>query len=236
MIDFQLRQSVIKIAKQLNLEPAALAAVAHIESGLVPHVLVVGRQEPLIRFEGHYFDRRLTGAAQARARKAGLASPRAGAVKNPATQAARWALLEKARIIDRKAADESTSWGMGQVMGAHWAWLGFVSVDALVAEARSGADGQLRLMARYIVKAGLATALCRQDWKAFARGYNGPGFARNAYDLKLAHAFDRYKREDWRVEPAEQRNPAQPVLRWFERLRLLFKARMTNATRARPNT
>jgi hypothetical protein len=43
-------------------------------------------------------------------------------------------------------------------MGAHWAWLGFDSVDALVEEARSGAAGQARLMARYIEKAGLAEA------------------------------------------------------------------------------
>ena len=44
-------------------------------------------------------------------------------------------------------------------MGAHWAWLGFADVDALVAEARSGAAGQARLMARYIKKAGLVTAI-----------------------------------------------------------------------------
>ncbi|MDF1601707.1 N-acetylmuramidase domain-containing protein [Mesorhizobium sp. YIM 152430] len=197
MLDPEIRTALISVARAFDLDPATLAAVASVESNLVAHAMVDGRREPLIRFEGHYFDRRLSGQAQARARAAGLASPTAGAIRNPASQAARWAMLERARSIDPGAADEATSWGMGQVMGAHWAWLGFASVGALVAEARSGAEGQVRLMARYIEKAGLAGALARRDWPAFARGYNGPGFARNAYDVKLASGHGRYARLDW---------------------------------------
>ncbi len=181
-----------KVAQWLRVEPAALAAVAHIESGLRTHAMVGGRAEPLIRFEGHYFDRRLSGAKREEARRAGLASPEAGAVANPASQAARWSLLARAARLDRRAAYESVSWGIGQVMGAHWAWLGYASVDALAEEARSGVAGQLRLMARYIDKAGLAEALRRRDWAAFGRGYNGPGFHRNGYDRKLARAYARY--------------------------------------------
>ncbi|MBX9465926.1 MAG: DUF3380 domain-containing protein [Aquamicrobium sp.] len=183
-----------KVAQRLRIEPAALAAVAHIESGLRTHAMVGGRAEPLIRFEGHYFDRRLSGAKREEARRAGLASPEAGAVANPASQAARWSLLSRAARLDRRAAYESVSWGIGQVMGTHWAWLGYASVDALAEEARSGVAGQLRLMARYIDKAGLAEALRRRDWAAFGRGYNGPGFRRNGYDLKLARAYARYSR------------------------------------------
>lgn len=74
-------------------------------------------------------------------------------------------------------------------MGAHWQWLGFPDVDALVREARSGAAGQARLMTRYIAEAGLAEALKRHDWQAFARAYNGPGYRKTAYDTKLAAAY-----------------------------------------------
>ena len=77
-------------------------------------------------------------------------------------------------------------------MGAHWAWLGYASVDALVTQARSGAIGQLRLMALYIDKAGLTDALRKRDWATFARGYNGPAFASNNYDGKLARAYARH--------------------------------------------
>ena len=181
-----------KTALEFGIEPAALLAVAEIESGGSVFAVIDGRQEPLIRFEGHYFDRRLSGEVQARARAEGLASPNAGVVANPASQAARWELLERAAAIDRKAAYESVSWGLGQVMGAHWEWLGFAEVGALVEEARTGAAGQARLMARFIEKSGLKEALGSRDWQAFARGYNGPGFTKNAYDTKLAAAYRRY--------------------------------------------
>lgn len=192
MFDTHVMQDIEAVARDLKIEPAALAAVAHVESGLKTHAMVDGRPEPLIRFEGHYFDRRLAGAKQELARRQGLASPRAGAVANPASQAARWRLLARAAAIDRQAAHESVSWGIGQVMGAHWAWLGYADVEALVAEARSGVRGQLRLMARYIDRAGLAPALRAKDWAGFARGYNGPGFRANDYDGKLARAYATY--------------------------------------------
>lgn len=205
MLEPEMRAAIAKIAKTFDLDPAALAAVAHVESNLVTHAVIAGRPEPLIRFEGHYFDRRLSGQALENARRQGLASPRAGAVRNPASQSARWTLLAAARAINARAADESTSWGIGQVMGAHWAWLGFATVDALVTEAREGAEGQLRLMGRYIVRAGLRGALASRDWAAFARSYNGPGFAANAYDVKLARAFARYEKLDWQTDAASLR-------------------------------
>ena len=185
-------REIADVAEALEVEAAALLAVAEVESGGTAFALVAGRREPVIRFEAHYFDRRLGAADRATAREQGLAAPVAGAVANPKTQAARWRMVEKAAAIDRKAAYESVSWGLGQVMGAHWAWLGYADVDALVAEARASVAGQARLMTRYIDKAGLAAALRSHDWAAFARGYNGPGYARNAYDIKLAAAYTRY--------------------------------------------
>jgi murein L,D-transpeptidase YcbB/YkuD len=80
-------------------------------------------------------------------------------------------------------------------MGAHWEWLGFAGVDALVADARAAAAGQARLMARYIEKAGLKDALAARDWERFARGYNGPGYRKNAYHTKLAAAYRRHAAE-----------------------------------------
>lgn len=213
MFDSAVMQEIETIAREMKVEPAALAAVAHIESGLKTHAVVEGRAEPLIRFEGHYFDRRLAGQKRERARREGLASPKAGAVANPASQAARWKLLARAAAIDHAAAYESVSWGIGQVMGAHWAWLGYASVDALAAEARAGVAGQLRLMARFIAKAGLAEALRRRDWTGFARGYNGPGFRKNGYDGKLARAYARYSGQAATPAPAGSASASALLLR-----------------------
>lgn len=184
----------LQVAEERALEPALLLAVAQLETALRPFAMVNGRNEPLIRFEGHYFDRRLGPNARDRARRAGLSSPKAGAIANPAGQPARWTLLERAAAIDRKAAWESTSWGLGQVMGAHWDWLGYSSVDAFVVEARSGIAGQVRLMAAFIDRSGLTRALRSHDWQAYARGYNGPAFHRNAYDTRLKAAYERHAR------------------------------------------
>ncbi|WP_265518533.1 N-acetylmuramidase domain-containing protein [Nitratireductor luteus] len=194
MISADTARTIAEAAVEAGFEPAALLALVEVESAGRTHVLVDGRKEPLIRFEAHYFDRRLEDETRQRARDEGLASPRAGAVRNPPSQAARWALLERACRIDRNAAYESVSWGIGQVMGAHWSRLGYENVEALVAAARSGVEGQLRLTLRYIAMAGLANALKEKDWQAFARGYNGLGYARNGYHLKLSLAYRRHAR------------------------------------------
>ncbi|MCW8039807.1 N-acetylmuramidase domain-containing protein, partial [Acinetobacter entericus] len=51
---------------------------------------------------------------------------------------------------------------------------------------------QLDAMCRYIKVNGLVNALKNKDWKAFARGYNGSGYAKNNYDVKLANAYIKW--------------------------------------------
>lgn len=205
MLDEHAVATVQTIAEEIKVPPAALLAVVDVESGGRVFARVNGKNEPLIRFEGHYFDRFLRGEPRIKARKAGLANPVPGRVRNGRSQASRWKKLDRAIDINRVAALSSCSWGVGQVMGAHWKWLGYGSVDALVAEARSGLAGQVRLMARYIDKANLIHALRSQNWRKFARVYNGPAFAKNQYDVKMAQAFDRYQR---RYLPPQLPQPA----------------------------
>jgi hypothetical protein len=52
-------------------------------------------------------------------------------------------------------------------------------------------DAQLDAMLRFIVHHGLDRAMQQRDWAAFARGYNGAGFATNRYDEKLKEEFAR---------------------------------------------
>jgi peptidoglycan hydrolase-like protein with peptidoglycan-binding domain len=191
MFDSETVAAVADIAARLKVEPASLLAIAEVESAGKVTALVKGRPEPLIRFEGHYFDRRLKGETRRQARAAGLADPKAGAVRNPAAQAARWDLVARAAAIDRQAAYESFSIGLGQVMTAHWKWLGYATVDDLIRVARRDAAGQVEVMARYIDKAGLAVEIRRGDWSAFARGYNGPDYKRHGYHRKIAAAYRR---------------------------------------------
>lgn len=193
---------IVAQSKSAGIPPAALLALVDIESGGKVAVRLGGRLYPLIRFEGHYFDRRLSGAKRAHARREKLASPRTGAVKNPRGQAARWNMYRRAKAIDAKAAIESISWGIGQVMGAHWAWLGYPSAEALFEEAVSGFDGQLRLMLRFVEKSGITPHLKARRWRDVARIYNGPAYARYKYHIKLAAAEKRWSARLARHTPA----------------------------------
>ena len=107
MFDSKTIHDITAVAERLGLEPATLLAVAEVESGGKAFALVAGSPEPLIRFEGHYFDKRLSGEKRAQARAAGLASPLAGGVANPRGQAARWAMLARAASTTRRRTNRS---------------------------------------------------------------------------------------------------------------------------------
>ena len=201
------------IARDLNVSFSAFAAVVWVESNGIWQAEIDGRAEPLIRFEGHYFDRLVAADRRAQARQDGLANPRAGAVKNPRKQTARWDLLQRAQSIDRAAALESTSWGVGQVMGANWKELSYPSVEALVLDARSGPHGQLRLMARFIKRHGLDRHLREVNFAGFARRYNGPAFAKHGYHTRMRKAFERFAK--LRGEKAEQATSHATERNWL---------------------
>lgn len=211
MFDQATIAAIRAVAAQTGIAPAALAGIAEVESGGQVYAAVDGRAEPMIRWEGHYFDQRLAGAARAKARAAGLASPNAGGVANPKRQPARWALLARAIEIDAIAAYESCSWGLGQVMGAHWRDLGFGSVTELVNLCRRDAGGQVELMARFIARNGLTDAIRRRDWAAFAKAYNGPAYRTNRYDTKIAAAVARWEMKLGGVAPSSP--SSRPTLR-----------------------
>lgn len=194
MINTETAMAVDRIAAVRGFEPAALKAFIETESGGAVYATVDGKKEPLIRFEAHYFHRLCDPKVRDRAVALKLASSRAGAIPNPSSQQSRWdVLLKPAMALDKEAAIESISIGVGQVMGAHWRMLGFNSASDMFTMGRSGVEGQIELMVRFLEKSGLKGALERHDWKTVARGYNGPKYAENHYDTKMATAYARFK-------------------------------------------
>jgi hypothetical protein len=144
-------------------------------------------RRPQILFERHWFHRQTDGAFDAAAPDLSSETP-GGYGPGGAAQYDR---LERALALDHRAALRSASWGIGQVMGFHAESLGFADVDALVAAMVESEDEQLAAMAAFIVGKRLDTALRQRDWTAFARGYNGAGFAANRYDERLAEEHAR---------------------------------------------
>lgn len=190
-MDNSLIHAVKSAATKNGINEAALLAVVEVESSGIPLWKVGANMLPPIRFEGHYFYERLSGDKLAEAIKQGLANKKAGVVKNPRSYAARYEFLERAKKIDHRAALESTSWGAGQVMGAHWGKLGYGSVDALV-KAASTVEGQVDMIVRYLQVNDLVNSVNARKWERVAYGYNGPKYKRGNYHTKLAEAYSKY--------------------------------------------
>lgn len=192
--DKKLTEEDFKLAARLlDVEPAALKAVKEVESGRYGGFLASGR--PVILFEGHIFWSQL--------KKKGI-NPENHVKGNEDILYPKWdkshyksgeaeyTRLEKARKIDRDAADASASWGMFQIMGFNHAACGEKSVAGFVDMMCRSELHQLLLSARFIRSGGMLPALQQKNWAEFAKRYNGPAYAQNKYDEKLAAAYKKF--------------------------------------------
>lgn len=184
------------VAKEIGVEPAALRAVQQVEasgSGFD------AKDRPKALFERHHFYRNLKNDPDKleRAIDEGLAYVRWGTRPYPKGSDAVYAELTKAADIDVNATLLSTSWGMGQVMGFNFKSAGCASVEEMWEQAKRSERDQLRHMAMFIKNAGLVSTLNAKNWAAFAKAYNGPGYAQNQYDVKLAKAYQASKASEY---------------------------------------
>jgi N-acetylmuramidase-like protein/putative peptidoglycan binding protein len=100
--------------------------------------------------------------------------------------------LAMAITMDRTAALQSASWGIGQIMGENYALAGFQNVQDMVAVMSQSEDQQVAAMGSFLVSTKLQASLQAHDWATFARGYNGPNYAINRYDIRLNAEFQKY--------------------------------------------
>ena len=143
-------------------------------------------------FEPHVFWRELgPGEARDRAAAAGLAYPEWGERAYPRDSYPR---LHAAMEIDMSAALNSASWGLGQIMGFNAALCGYPSAAAMVEAFADDEETHLQAMVDFVVASGLDDELRRHDWRGFARGYNGPGYAKHGYHDRLERAFMKWSR------------------------------------------
>ena len=105
--------------------------------------------------------------------------------------AAEYPRLKLAMRLDKMSALKSTSWGMGQVMGFNYKLCGYKSVIDFVRDQHTAA-GQLNAIFEFIKNTKLDKALRNNDWRAFAKGYNGKAYYINKYHEKLERAFLTY--------------------------------------------
>ncbi|QBQ72232.1 endolysin [Serratia phage Parlo] len=174
-------------ADALGVPVPAVKAVAEVEAngmGFLPD----GR--PKILFERHIFRKRLIAKGIDVAKvPTGICSEKPGGYLGGSDEHTR---LDQAAKFDRDAALESASWGAFQIMGYHWKTLGYPSLQAFINAMYKDDAGQLDAFIRFIkADPRLVKAMKTSDWATFARIYNGPDYAKNNYDSRLAAANKR---------------------------------------------
>jgi len=145
-------------------------------------------RRPLILFERHKFSQETGGRFDST--HPDLSNPLPGGYG--AGGVAQHDRLQRAIVLDRRAALRSASWGIGQFMGFNAEIAGYANVEEMVNAMAKSENEQLLGMAKEICYHRLEQKLSRHDWAAFAYGYNGPAYAKNQYDSRLAADFQKY--------------------------------------------
>ena len=193
----KLTNEMIKdLANRLGIEPALLKAVQIVEAAGRDGFLSDGR--PQILFEGHIMYKEFHKKFPDR--DLAYLCKKFSMVFYPKWDKSKYfgglgeyKRLELAKEIDEECALKATSWGMFQIMGFNHNLCGCKDVFEFVHKVSESHEKQLELMYYFMNNSGCLKELKEKDWAGFAKKYNGPGYAQNAYDQKLRNAYENFK-------------------------------------------
>jgi len=183
-----LKYTVKNEAANFKIESAAVLAFISVETGgngFDPETAKI-----LIQFEPVWFKR-----------KAPYAPSGAWSVNKVEVQSREWIAFNNAFSKNKEAALESTSIGLGQIMGFQWKRLGYASVHEMWNDAKGGIERQVWQICKFITTdIKLRSALLAHDWDGVANRYNGAEYkelakkyGREPYDISMKKAYLKYK-------------------------------------------
>jgi len=143
-------------------------------------------RRPQILYERHIFHRLTKG----RYDDGDISDPKPGGYGPRGAQ--QYDRLAKAIVKDRNSALQSASWGIGQIMGENYRMAGFNDVEQMASCMSESEENQLAAMSAFLINSNLHISLRAHDWTSFARGYNGPNYVINRYDVRLSGEFQKY--------------------------------------------
>jgi hypothetical protein len=186
---------LLNAAQRLDLPLACVMAVNYVES---TGSGFLSNGAPVILFERHIMYRLVKASGISDAALAALVS-RYPSVINETPGGYMGGTAEHQRFklashINADTAIEATAFGLFQIMGQHWPVLDYESAATFAARMASSETAQLEAFVRFInVNPALNDALKRKQWAKFARLYNGPDYAKNLYDVRLARACQHFE-------------------------------------------
>jgi len=192
-------------AAKLNCEVAAIKAVYDVESA--GGGFLSDNDTPKILFEGHVFWRQL---------KDKQVNPEQYVSGNENVLYKSWTRkyykggfgeydrLKKAieivpkshplRNVFEECAVRSCSWGAFQIMAFHAEKLGYQDAIDFMYTIAGNEKMQLQIFIDFVTAFDLVKYLRSKNWAAFARGFNGPAYAVNRYDQKMAAAYNKFSK------------------------------------------
>lgn len=179
------KDQITIIAESIGVDYASLMAFISVESGGLG--FVNGRI--VIQFEPAWFRKKAPYAPS------GLW--RLNKVEN---QTQEYKAFSEAFRINPTAAMQSTSWGLGQIMGFHYKLLGYATVNEMVEDFKKGKYQQVLGIAKFIKGTpALLKALRSKNWHLVAVYYNGAGYkaladkyGREPYNISMEKAYIKY--------------------------------------------
>ena len=187
-------EELSSIANKSNLDAAAIKAVSYIESG-PEHTGFICPGTPIVHLEVSMFKKMLQKGGYDVAQLSNDHPEAFGPLRKDkygSAVLAQKAQFDSATAINDSLAKICTYWGMFQIRGSNWKQCGVPSVDAFVKEMSESETSQLELFVRFITNTGLHEYLKTRDWESFARAYNGIGYAKNHYHIRLEQAYRRF--------------------------------------------
>lgn len=185
----ELNVMVKEAARMFGFTFHALRAVIEVETGGVGFDPVT--RKIIIQFEPAWFRK-----------KAPYAPSGKWSVNKVERQSQEWIAFNDAFAANPNAAMESTSVGLGQIMGFHFSRLGYKSVGDMWDDAKRGIERQIWQLCKFIkTDARLMRAMLAEDWTDFATIFNGAGFrelarkyGRVPYNVALGEAANKWKK------------------------------------------
>lgn len=167
---------IVKIANEFKLNSKVIQAFIKVESSGSGF----NNGKLLIQFEPTWFRRLSKNAKEGSWSKNSVGN-----------QAEEWSAFNSAFQLDKNAAMQSTSIGLGQVMGFHYKDLGYTSVGDMWNDAKKGEDRQLWQMIKFIsLNKNLVNAVNTKNFDRIAYYYNGPMYKKYDYSNRLKKAYE----------------------------------------------
>jgi len=190
-------QDFERAAKRLRCEKAAIKAVANTESagkGFYADGF------PVILFERHLFRKFTQGRYSKQFPELSGSAGNYGAAG--ANQRRKFNM---AFALSPDAAMKSCSWGKFQILGSNHKVCGYDTVGEFVDAIKESEGKHLDAFVSFVIGNHLDGHLRSKNWAAFASGYNGKGYRKNNYDVKMAKAYVRFSATS--TKPANDSEP-----------------------------